>query len=96
MKKTEPQSIRQIIDKVMDAAACDNSFMEQRASAMWPLIVGPDINRHTTRRFVRQGTLHVFLDSGPLKNELSFTRDSLMKSINQALGRDFLTGIQFH
>lgn len=96
MKRTEPQSIRQIIDKVIDASASRNDFLEHRASALWPEIVGQGINRQTLRRYVSKGVLHVYIASAPMKGELEFFKSKIMESINSALGTEVLTSIVIH
>lgn len=96
MKRTEPMSIREIIDRVMDASVRKDDFLAMRASYLWPDVVGPGVNRYTTRRYVRDGVLHVHLSSGPLKSELSFRREALVKAINDILGREVITAIKFH
>lgn len=96
MKRTEPQSIRQIIDQVMDTSARKDEMLAMRASYLWADIVGPGVNRFTTRRYVKDGILHVNISSGPLKSELSFKRETLIKQINRILGREVIKGIRFH
>ncbi len=96
MEKTDPMSIRQIIDRVMDRSASRDEFLGQRASALWPDIVGPGVNRQTTRRYFRDGHLHVFIASAPLKAELSFRCEAIAEAINRALGRDIVKKIILH
>ncbi len=47
MKRVEPQSIRQIIDRVLSTSGSRQELLEHRASYLWSEIVGPGINRHT-------------------------------------------------
>ncbi len=96
MKRTEPQSIRQIIDKVIDASASRNDFLEHRASALWPETVGQGINRQTLRRYVSKGVLHVYIASAPMKGELEFFKSKIIASINSALGSEVLKSIVIH
>lgn len=96
MKRTEPMSIRQIIDQVMDASARKSDIMEHRASSLWPDVVGQGINRMTTRRYVNRGVLHVYLTSGPLKSELEFRKSAIVAAINKALGQEVLTALAIH
>ena len=96
MKRTEPMSIRQIIDRVMDSSARRDDILAMRASYLWADIVGPGVNRYTSRRYVKEGVLHVYISSGPLKSELSFRREAIIKSINEILGREVVTAIKFH
>ena len=58
MKRTEPKSFAQIFDENMALAGAADTFARQRASFVWPEIVGPGINRYTFRRYVTDdGTL---------------------------------------
>lgn len=89
-------SIRQIIDKVIDTSARKKDMLEHRASYLWPDIVGPGINRQTTRRYVADGVLHVYIASAPMKAELEFARSAIIRRINEAIGSDVITAIKIH
>lgn len=96
MKRTEPKSIKEIIDQVLDQDNIRQAAREQRICYLWPEIVGPGINRHTTRRFVSNGVLHVYLNSAPLKNELQFHRAQLIELLNNAVGHNVIHEISIH
>lgn len=96
MKRTEPMSLREIIDQVMDASARKDDILAVRAAYLWSDVVGPGVNRYTTRRYVNDGVLHVYLSSGPLKSELSFRREAIAKAINDILGKEVVKSIRFH
>lgn len=96
MKRTDPKHIAGIIDEAINRAGLTESLNGQRAAAAWIDVVGPGINRYTTRRYVDHGVLHVYLTSAPLKNELSFNRDRLISAINRAVGAEVITDVQFH
>lgn len=95
MKRTHPKSIAEVIDGFMKAEQLDTQLNEQRASALWPQIVGQGINRYTISRDVRNGVLIVRLSSAPLRNELMMNRSALIKRINEALGQDVIHDIIF-
>ena len=96
MKRTYPKLIGGIIDEALDRAGLTDTLNEQRAAAAGGDVVGPAINRYTTRRYVEQGVLHVYLTSAPLKNELSFNRDRLITAINRIVGTDVINDVHFH
>ncbi len=96
MKRTEPMSLREIIDRVMDASARKDDMLAMRAAYLWTDVVGPGVNRYTTRRYVKDGVLHVYISSGPLKSELSFRREAIAKAINEILGREVVKSIRLH
>ena len=87
MKRTEPKSFAQIFDENMALAG----------AAVWPEIVGPGINRYTFRRYVTDdGTLHVYITSSALRQELSFHKSTLIDLINKAVGSQAINSIEFH
>lgn len=96
MKRTEAQSIKEIIDKAISNQNLSGAFNEQKAGYVWQEIVGPTINRYTTRRYAENGTLHVYISSAPLKNELQFLKTKLIAEVNKAVGTNVITNIVIH
>ena len=72
MKRSEAQSIKEIIDIALNESGMASTFDEQKLCYLWPEVVGQSINRYTTRRYIDKGVLHVYLSSAALKNELQF------------------------
>lgn len=96
MKRTEPRSITSIINEVMADAGLTSTFNEQKACHAWPDVVGPIIDRHTSRRYVNHGILHVYLTSSALKQELTFHRDTIISRLNDIVGARVILDIRFH
>lgn len=96
MKKYEAQSIGQIIEMAIKATGNEPEYRRQRACFVWSEVVGPNINRLTTRRWISGSALHVSLASAPLANELAFNKERLIQLINQAVGSRAIDDIIFH
>lgn len=96
MKKTYPRLISTVIDEALREANLETTAHEHRAAYLWGEVMGPGINRYTARRYVADGVMHVYLTSAPLKNELSFHRERIVRSINDAVGTDIIKDIIFH
>lgn len=73
----------------------DTQLDEYRASALWPQLVGPGINRYTVSRDVRNGVMYVKLSSAALRQELMMGRSQLARRINDMLGREVIRDIVF-
>ena len=95
MKRTEAKNIGQIINDLLKKENLDVALDEHRACALWPEIVGDGINRYTIRRDVKDGVMTVHLSSASLANELMLNRGSIIRRINEALGRDIIREIIF-
>ncbi|MCM1448889.1 MAG: DUF721 domain-containing protein [Clostridiales bacterium] len=96
MKRSDPMSIKQLIDTVLDDDKLRDAARAQRLCYMWPEIVGQGINRYTSKRYVAERQLHVYISSAPLKNELQFHRSRLVELLNQSVGADVIDDIIIH
>ncbi|TFU92483.1 DUF721 domain-containing protein [Barnesiella sp. WM24] len=96
MKRPEPQLLADIIKEKLMTDGIEPQFNEQRVLYLWQEVVGPGVNRYTTRRFIDRGVLHIYISSASLKNELSFLRAKLIDELNKAVGAKVVTEIQFH
>jgi predicted nucleic acid-binding Zn ribbon protein len=96
MKRTDPKQIGEIISEMIAATGQEQTFDEQRICYLWPEVVGPAVNRYTMRRYVDRGTLHVYLSSASLKNDLLYMRERLVGLLNEAAGRHVIDSIQIH
>lgn len=93
MKRTEPHSVREIIDQLLKENNIDQQFNEQKVVYLWPEIVGQGINRYTTKRWVKNGVLYLHISSAALRNELMMSRSQLIKHINEAMGNEIIHDI---
>ena len=96
MKKREALSIGEIIRRAIEQTGKSDEFDRQQACFLWSEIVGPAINRQTTRRWIDRDTLHVTIASAARKNELLFLAPALVDRINSAVGRPVITQIIIH
>ena len=96
MKWIEPKTFGEIFKEAMARTGLNDVYDEQRAAFLWTEIVGPTVNRLTTRRYIADGVLHVYISSAPLKSELNFLTDTLMSRINEAVGHPVVKSIIIH
>ena len=96
MKRTEAISVGDLLKAMIESEGDSDAFDRQKVSFLWSEIVGPTINRATTRRYVEGTTLHVYLSSAPLKAELAYNINALINRLNEAVGRKIITKIAIH
>lgn len=96
MKRTDAQSIGDIIDGMMAQTGITDEYARQRLCYLWAEVVGSGINRFTSRRYVEGDVLHVHITSAALKNEISFLRPQLVKRLNDAVGETVISDIMIH
>ncbi|MEZ4806480.1 MAG: DUF721 domain-containing protein [Flavobacteriales bacterium] len=59
----------------------------------WDDVVGGMVARHTVSVRLRQGKLRVKVDSAPLRQELTYMRESLKEILNRRAGRNVVEEI---
>lgn len=96
MKRTDPVALGEILDLYINTDGNRAEFNRRKVEYCWAEVVGPEINRATTSRYVQGSTLHVNLSSAPLKSELSFMTAPLIKALNDAVGDNVIDKIVFH
>ncbi len=57
--------------------------------------MGPTVSKYTKEIFFRETTLYIHVTSAPLKSELQFSKDSLMKLMNESIGEELVQQIRF-
>jgi hypothetical protein len=96
MKRTDAKQVGEIIQAMIAATGQERTYDEQRICYLWPEIVGPAVNRYTMRRYVDRRTLHVYLSSASLKNDLLYMRERLVGLLNEAAGGQIIDNIEIH
>lgn len=96
MERTKPQQIGELVENLIKQYRLDRPMAAHKACMLWGQIVGPGINRYTTKRYVADGVLNVWISSAALKNELSFMRPSIIEAINKELGENAISEIRIH
>lgn len=96
MKRSDAKTFGEIFSEAIARTGMNEVYDEQRAAFLWTEIVGPTVNRLTTRRYISEGVLHVYISSAPLKSELNFLTETLRERINEAVGHPVVKSIIIH
>lgn len=96
MKRHDPTPIGDIIRLSIEHAGIAERFDSQKVCYLWAEVVGPTINRYTTRRWVSRDELHVAIASGPLKTELAYMSENIVRRLNELVGTHVISKIVIH
>lgn len=96
MKRKEARSFAEIFERGIRENGLDKDFELHRACQIWIDIVGATVNQATFKRYMEGSVLHVYIQSSPLKNELMFLRETIVKYLNKALGKELVTDVMIH
>ena len=95
-KKKNPVSVKNVIDKILLNKKLNNGLLELRIKDAWKNVMGKNINTYTTNIKLNKQIIFVKLSSAPLKNELVYRADTIIKLLNNELGQERIKEIKFH
>ncbi len=95
MNKTNEHTLKQVIEELIKAYNLDDKLKETNLTDCWEKIVGKMIAKHTNSLSLHKKILYVKLDSAALRNELSFSKQKIIKLINKEVKEDIIEQIVF-
>lgn len=88
MRKTNEQSISEVIKQIFANPKISNKLDEVQLVNIWEELMGKTIARHTEKITLKNGKLTLKLDSAVLKEELSYSKQKVKEVLNEALGKE--------
>ena len=67
---------------------------QTRVEKMWREVMGPVIHEYTRMIKLDGQVLMIYVNSSPLKAELSTMKETILKSVNERLGEDFVKEVR--
>ena len=95
-KKKNPISVKNVIDKILLNKKLNHGLLELRIKDAWKNVMGKNVNTYTTNIKLNKQIIFVKLSSAPLKNELVYRSDTIIKLLNNELGQEKIKEIKFH
>lgn len=95
-KKKNPISVKNVIDKILLNKKLNHGLLELRIKDAWKNVMGKNVNTYTTNIKLNKEIIFVKLSSAPLKNELVYRADTIVKLLNNELGQEKIKKIKFH
>ena len=71
-----------------------SKLYQTRVEKMWREVMGPVIHEYTKAIRLDGQTLIIYVESSPLKAELSMMKETILKSVNERLGEDFVKEVK--
>ncbi|MDE5807587.1 MAG: DUF721 domain-containing protein [Muribaculaceae bacterium] len=95
MKRTEPESIGDVLRLTIQESNMTGRLDECRAIEIWPQVIGETLARRMSRPSVSNGVMVVYVDSAALRHELTMHRSRLIEGINSHLGKEVIKSLRF-
>lgn len=85
MKRSNEQGLADVIKQLFKSYRLDEKVAEVRIKDLWGEIMGVSIKNYTTNMHLHKGVLTVYIESAPLKQDLKFSKDAIIKRINEEM-----------
>lgn len=95
MKRRQSEPIHHLLDLVLKEQHLDEKLNELRLINSWPSIVGRPLASQTDQLYIKNRVLHLKVKSAIVRNELMMIRASLVKKLNEAIGKEVINDIVF-
>lgn len=87
MKRRNEQSLAEAIKHLIDGAGIREKMDELDIASWWDEVAGGMVARHTAGITLRRGKLFIRVDSAPLRQELTYMRETITQRLNERAGR---------
>ncbi len=84
----EPQSLNTVLQQITEQRNLAKGLNQIKIKEAWAATVGANVSQYTQDISLRGKTLYIHLTSAPLREELSYGKEKILKHLNDALGSD--------
>jgi len=92
-RSSDPTNIGDAIKQYIKKTGKEESFREASVISAWPEAMGTLIANRTSNIYFKKGTLYVYFNSAPLKNEMLMSKEKVVQKINEFLGETIVMNI---
>lgn len=87
----EPQTISEVLGELIDQKKIKIGITRVRVEQAWKTTMGASVSQYTRGVNFRGSTLFVNLNSAPLREELSYEKEKILRHLNEALGGEIIS-----
>ena len=84
----EPQPINAVLQQITEQRNLAKGLNQLKIKQAWEETVGVNVSQYTQEISLRGKTLYIQLTSAPLREELSYGKEKILKHLNDVLGSD--------
>jgi len=86
-------SMGEALKQFLKKSRLKNNIQSLQITEHWEKIIGITISRYTERIEVKNGTLFIYTNVAPLKNELLFQKELIISRMNESIGEILITEV---
>ena len=93
MRRSKTISLAEAIEDYIKEMKLGDKLRELSILDSWENLVGKAISSRTSRVYIKEGVLYVFLKSSIVRNELMMIREALREKLNEKAGSEVIKEI---
>ncbi len=93
MKRSNEQTLGEIIKDVLKTYGLESRVTQTRVAIAWDKVMGPFVAGKTDNLTLQKDTLIVKISSSALKSELSYAKEMIVKNLNKECGSNVIKKI---
>ncbi len=90
------QPLGKVLQELLETYRLKSKLNEVNLVKEWERIVGPLIAGKTEKIILKNKVLHLTISSAPLKQELQFSKEQILKLIEERFGKGYVQEIEVH
>jgi hypothetical protein len=93
MRRSNIQNINEVVEQLLKELKIDHKLKEVRLINSWNEVLGNNIARLTSKIFIKDRVLFVYMKSPVARNELMMLKSGIIKSLNDRAGEKVIDDI---
>ncbi|MDX5321619.1 MAG: DUF721 domain-containing protein [Bacteroidota bacterium] len=93
---SEFKPLGKVLEDLLHTYRLKSKVNEVNLVREWENVVGPLIAKKTEKILLKDGVLHITINSAPLKQELSYSKDQIMQLIEERFGKGYIRALEVH
>ena len=93
MHKSNEITLKEAITEMLEMYRLDSKLNEYKITDVWEKVMGKGIANYTKEIKLKNNKLFVSLSNAPLKSELHYAREKIIKSVNDFYGKEVVKEI---
>lgn len=89
----EDKSFKDQIDGLLKSYKLNGKYEEVKVVQSWEKIAGKQIAQKTSRLFIKDEVLFLYLTSAPMKSELKYYKEVIIEKVNTFVGKKLIKDI---
>ncbi len=93
MKTSNEQSLKEVLQEMVEFYKLKSKLNQTKIRQLWHQMMGKVVSNYTTDIKLRRKKLYVNISSAPLREELSFGKEKIVKMLNEELGGEYIENV---